>query len=183
MSINGLSFTSARPTPQPCVSVHWCEVFENRNCVSLCVMFVVISSPFADYQFRFRFMASNRNFYTATKLISAVSNRHDVDLVLKWHCHDSLSKLKTMFIWLLAKYMLTSSCFLLNVWCLSKCSSIYLFLVPLMFPWTTRVAVSNNTVSCSLRRKNRDHNEAFFIIFNKIFFRDSFGSLSCSFFT
>ena len=28
MSINGLSFMSARPTPQPCVSVHRCGVFE-----------------------------------------------------------------------------------------------------------------------------------------------------------
>ena len=27
-SINGLSFTSARPTLQPCVSVHRCGVFE-----------------------------------------------------------------------------------------------------------------------------------------------------------
>ena len=28
MSINGLSFMSARPTPQPCVSVHRCGVFK-----------------------------------------------------------------------------------------------------------------------------------------------------------
>ena len=28
MSINGLSFTSAKPTLQPCVSVHRCGVFE-----------------------------------------------------------------------------------------------------------------------------------------------------------
>ena len=33
MSINGLSFTSARPTPQPCVSVHRCGVFEKGNSV------------------------------------------------------------------------------------------------------------------------------------------------------
>ena len=31
MSINGLSFTSARPTLQPCVSVHRCGVFKKQS--------------------------------------------------------------------------------------------------------------------------------------------------------
>ena len=29
MSLNGLSFASPRPAPQPCVSVLWCAKFEN----------------------------------------------------------------------------------------------------------------------------------------------------------
>ena len=38
MSLNGLSFASARPTPQPCVSVHRCRVFEKLHFLEI-IMF------------------------------------------------------------------------------------------------------------------------------------------------
>ena len=38
MSINGLSFVSARPAPQPCVSVHWCGVFKNLPLYAFCLV-------------------------------------------------------------------------------------------------------------------------------------------------
>ena len=44
MSINGLSFASAKPAPQPCVSVHQCKVFENVFFIT-CRSFPKILAP------------------------------------------------------------------------------------------------------------------------------------------
>ena len=92
MSINGLSFASARPAPQPCVSVHRYGVFENLCILAEVVYFFIIveRSQSTSERFSRRLLICNLNKSVSRiktsdkdlKLLTFVRNHQPVSL---WH--------------------------------------------------------------------------------------------------